>query len=79
MSVQIQLRFLSMNKQYILTTNYFSWITFSGTCYTFQQQLRLVSLVGKVPAYRAGGLGTIPGRTNTQGLKIIEEKVLPLL
>ena len=27
--------------------------------------------------YRAGGLGSIPGRTNTQGLKIIEE-VLPL-
>ena len=43
---------------------------------------RLVSLVGKVPVYCAGGLGSIPGfpgRTNTQGLKIIEEKVLPLL
>ena len=39
----------------------------------------LVSLVGKAPAYRAGGLGSIPGRTNTQDLKIIEEKVLPLL
>ena len=34
-------------------------------------------LVGKVPVYRAGGSGSIPGRTNTQGLKIIE-KVLPL-
>ena len=39
---------------------------------------RLVSLVGKVPAYRAGGLGSIPGRTNTQNLQITE-KVLPLL
>ena len=36
----------------------------------------LVSLVGKVPIYRAGGLGSIPGPTNTQGLK---EKVLLLL
>ena len=32
---------------------------------------RLVSLVGKVPVYRAGGSGSIPGPTNTQGLKII--------
>ena len=30
----------------------------------------LVSLVGKVPLYRAGGSGSIPGRTNTKGLKI---------
>ena len=36
---------------------------------------RLVSLVGKVPVYRAGGSGSNPGRTNTQGLKIIEVKV----
>ena len=40
---------------------------------------RLVSLVGKVLVYRAGGSGSIPGRTNTQGIKIIEVKVLPLL
>ena len=40
---------------------------------------RLVSLAGKVPVYLAGGSGSIPGRINTQGLKIIEEKVLPLL
>ena len=40
--------------------------------------ISLVSLVGKVPVYRTGGLDSIPGRTNTQGLKIIE-KVLPLL
>ena len=40
---------------------------------------RMVSLVGMVSVYRAGGLGSIPGRTNTQGLKIIAEKVLPLL
>ena len=40
---------------------------------------RLVSLVGKVPVYHAGGSGSIPGRTNTLGLKIIEEKVLSLL
>ena len=26
-----------------------------------------------------GGSGSIPGQTNTQGLKIIEEKVLSLL
>ena len=37
------------------------------------------SLVGKVPVYRVGGSGSIPGRTNTQGLEIIEEMVLPLL
>ena len=40
---------------------------------------RHVSLVGKVPVYLAGGSGSIPGRTNAQGLKIIEEKVLPFL
>ena len=40
---------------------------------------RLVNLVGKAPVYRAGGSGSIPGQTNTQGLKTIEEKVLPLL
>ena len=40
---------------------------------------RLVSLVGKAPIYRAGGSGSIPDRTNTQGRKIIEENVLPLL
>ena len=39
--------------------------------------IRLVSLVGKAPVYGAGGSGSIPGQTNTQGLKIIEEKVLP--
>ena len=40
---------------------------------------RLVSLVGKVSGYRAGDSGSIPGWTNTLGLKIIEEKVLPLI
>ena len=40
---------------------------------------RLVSLVGKVLVYRTGGLGSIPSQTKTQGLKIIEEKVLHLL
>ena len=39
----------------------------------------LVSPVGKVPVFHVGGLGSIPGQTNTQGLKTIEEKVLPLL
>ena len=39
---------------------------------------RLVSPVGKAPVCCARGLGSIPGRTNTQGLKITEEKVLPL-
>ena len=38
---------------------------------------RLVNLLGKVPIYCARGLGSIPGWTNTQDLKIIEEKVLP--
>ena len=33
----------------------------------------------KVPVYHAGHSGLIPGWTNTQGLKIIEEKMLPLL
>ena len=36
----------------------------------------LVSLVGKAPVYRSVGLGLIPSRINTYGLKIIEEKVL---
>ena len=40
---------------------------------------RLVSLVGKMLNYCAGGSGSIPDWTNTQGLKIIEKKVLPLL
>ena len=40
---------------------------------------RMVSLVGNDPVCRVGGLGSIPGRTTTQGLKIIEEKVLDLL
>ena len=40
---------------------------------------RLVSPVGKAPVCCAGGSGSVPGRTFTQGLKIIEEKVLPLL
>ena len=39
----------------------------------------MVNLVGKVPVYHTGGLGSILSRTNTQGLKMIEEKVLPLL
>ena len=38
----------------------------------------LVSLVGKMPVYGAGGSGSIPAQTNSQGLKLIEEKVLPL-
>ena len=40
---------------------------------------RLVSPVGKAPVCSAGGSSSIPGRTFSQGLKIIEEKVLPLL
>ena len=40
---------------------------------------RLVSLFDKKLVYHVGGLGSIHGWTNTQGLKIIEEKVLPLL
>ena len=39
----------------------------------------LVGSVGRAPDYCAGDRGSIPGRTNTQGLKITEEKVLPLL
>ena len=38
----------------------------------------LVSLLGNLQVYRAGGSGSIPGRSDTQVLKIIEEKVLPL-
>mgnify|MGYP001792648469 CR=1 FL=1 len=33
--------------------------------------LLLIDLVGKLPVYRAGGLGLIPDRANTQGLKFI--------
>ena len=40
---------------------------------------RLVSLVGKMLNYCAGGSGSIRDWTNTQDLKIIEKKVLPLL
>ena len=46
---------------------------------TLELNRRLVSLVGKAPVCCAVGSGSIPGRTTTQGLKIIEEKVLPLL
>ena len=35
---------------------------------------RLVSLVGKVPVYRAGGSGSIPDWTNTEGLKKLRRK-----
>ena len=35
-----------------------------------QSYRRLVSLVGKIPVYRAGGLGSILGRTNTQVLPL---------
>ena len=38
----------------------------------------LAQLVRRQSAVREVS-GSIPGRTNTQGLKIIEEKVLPLL
>ena len=37
-----------------------------------------VGSVSGAPDYCAGDRGSIPGRTNTQGLKITEEKVLPL-
>ena len=33
------------------------------------QNCSLVSLVGKVPVYCAGGSGSIPGQTNTQDEK----------
>ena len=41
----------------------------------------LVSLVGKVPVYSAGGLGSIPGWANTLVPKILEDAVTsaPLL
>ena len=56
-------------------------MTYPATHSTMDDDIyrRLVSLVGKVPDYCAGGSGSIPGRTNTPGLTIIEEKVLPLL
>ena len=37
-----------------------------------------VGSVGGALDYCAGDRGSIPGRTNTRGLKITEEKVLPL-
>ena len=41
---------------------------------------RLVGLVGRAPDCSAGGLGggPAPDRTNTQGLKITVENMLPL-
>ena len=47
-----------------------NWLS---VCNSFVLAPRLVSLVGKVPVYRAGGSGSIPGRTNTRGLKIFEK------
>ena len=38
-----------------------------------------VSLVVKLPVYRVRSLGSIPEWSITQGLKTIEEKLLPLL
>ena len=40
--------------------------------------LQPVGSVGGAPDYCAGDRGSIPRRTNTQGLKITEEKVLHL-
>ena len=40
---------------------------------------RLVSLVSQSPVCCARGSGSTPAQTNTQGLKITEEKVLPFL
>ena len=40
--------------------------------------LRRGQMVGKTPVCCAGGRGFEPDRTNTQGLKITEEDVLPL-
>ena len=37
---------------------------------------RLVSLIGKASVCCAGGSGSIPGRTTTQGFKIIEKVLL---
>ena len=42
-------------------------------------RIKHVNPVGKVPVCSAGGSGSSPCRTFTQGLKIIEGKVLPLL
>ena len=39
---------------------------------------RLVSSVGRAPDYRAYSRARAPNRTNTQGLKITEENMLPL-
>ena len=42
--------------------------------------VHLVSIVCNVPVYYAEGLiGLVPGQTNNQDPKVIEEKVLPLL
>ena len=56
-----------------------SFLKMTGYPFIGYFNCRLVSLVGKVAVHLAGGLGLIPCWTNTQGLKIIEEKVLPLL
>ena len=49
-----------------------------NVAYMYTNIRRLVSLVGKMPVYPAGGSGSIPGRINTQGIKIFE-KVVTLL
>jgi hypothetical protein len=48
------------------------WVSYGG------KYRRPVGSVGWVSVCCAGGRESNPGRTNTQGLKITEEKVLPL-
>ena len=61
--------------------HYFGDLTFLqgvSNVLTLIYDRRLVSSVGRTPVCCAGGRGFEPDRTNTQGLKITEEDVLPL-
>ena len=44
-----------------------------------EMELQIEEVSEKTESYCAGGLGSIPGRTNIQGNEIVEEKVLLLL
>ena len=66
-----------MMKSCLKTTNKEKWL--DSHYEVSHHRLAQPTVVGKMPVYRAGGTGLIPGWTNTQGLKRIEEKVLPLL
>ena len=78
---QEQIYFLIFRKGYRFARGFYSEREREAvkSCKLQELYCRLVSLVGKVPVYCVRGSGSIPGQTNTKGLKIVDKTVLPLL